>query len=246
MVITSTLDAAYNPGTGAIGTTGSSTLQLRGNNTTAKAITFANSTDTPYIVNVGHKAVTPQGDYTIGNAQTTNSQGVALKIQGDQQAFINCKFLGYQDTLYVDGGRAYFKDSYVTGDIDFIFGQGTGVFDNSTINIGGDHVGGTITAARTDKRTSNGIVFLEQHGYRRFGEGQPGHRSVQRGQRDRTRGQQHVARPPLGLAATGRRRQHRVHQHEDGRLAPRGGLAQLERQRAERRQRQERRQPGQR
>jgi pectinesterase len=160
VVITSTLDAAYNPGTGALGTTGSSTLQLRGNNLTAKGITFANSTDTPYIINVGHKAVTPQGDYTTGNAQTSNSQAVALKIQGDQQAFINCKFLGYQDTLYVDGGRAYFKDSYVTGDIDFIFGQGTGVFDNSTVNIGGDHVGGTITAARTDKRTSNGIVFL--------------------------------------------------------------------------------------
>lgn len=161
VVITSTLDAAYNPGSGAIGTTGSSTLQLRGNNTTAKGITFANSTDTPYIVNVGHKAVTPQGDYTIGNAQTTNSQAVALKLQGDQQAFVNCKFLGYQDTLYVDGGRAYFENVYVTGDIDFIFSKGTALFNNSTINMGGDHPGGTITAASTDKRTSNGIVFLD-------------------------------------------------------------------------------------
>jgi pectinesterase len=161
VVITSTLDAAYNPGSGALGTTGSSTLQLRGNNTTAKAITFANSTDTPYIVNVGHKAVTPQGDYTVGNAQTTNSQAVALKLQGDQQAFVNCKFLGYQDTLYVDGGRAYFEDVLVNGDIDFIFSKGTAVFKSSVINMGGDHTGGTITAASTDKRTSNGIVFLD-------------------------------------------------------------------------------------
>lgn len=160
VVITSTLDAAYNTGSGTIGTTGSSTLQLRGNNTTAKGITFANSTDTPYIVNVTHQAVSPQGNYMTGQSQTSNSQAVALKIQGDQQAFVNCKFLGYQDTLYVDGGRAYFKDSYVTGDIDFIFGQGTAVFENATINMGGDHSGGTITAARTDKRTSNGIVFL--------------------------------------------------------------------------------------
>ena len=136
-------------------------MQLRGNNTTAKRITFANSTDTPYIVNVGHKAVTPQGDYTTGNAQTTNSQGVALKLQGDQQAFVNCKFLGYQDTLYVDGGRAYFENVLVNGDIDFIFSKGTAVFKNSTINMGGDHNGGTITAASTDKRTSNGIVFLD-------------------------------------------------------------------------------------
>lgn len=161
VVITSTLDAAYNPGSAAIGTTGSSTLQLRGSNTTAKAITFANSTDTPYIVNVTHQAVSPQGDYMTGQAQTTNSQGVALKIQGDQQAFVNCKFLGYQDTLYVDGGRAYFENVYVNGDIDFIFSKGTAVFKNSVINMDGDHPGGTIAAASTDKRTSNGIVFLD-------------------------------------------------------------------------------------
>src|SRR6478672_110385 len=55
VVITSTLDSSYNPGTGALGTTGSATLQLKGNNVTATNITFANSTDTPYIVNVAHK-----------------------------------------------------------------------------------------------------------------------------------------------------------------------------------------------
>ena len=159
--ITSTLDAAYNPGSGAIGTTGSSTLQLRGHNVTAVGITFANSTPTPYIVNVSHQAISPQGNTMTGQAQTTNSQGVALKLQGDQQAFLNCKFLGFQDTLYVNGGRAYFEDCYVTGDIDFIFADGTAVFKNSIINMGGDHNGGTITAASTDKRTSNGIVFLD-------------------------------------------------------------------------------------
>src|SRR5262249_10181027 len=106
VVITSTLDAAYNPGSGAIGTTGSPTLHPPRNNTTAKASTFANSTDTPYIVNVGHQAVSPQGNYMTGQSQTTNSQAVALKIQGDEQAFVNCRFLGYQDTLYCNGGRA--------------------------------------------------------------------------------------------------------------------------------------------
>src|SRR5262245_19934693 len=139
VVITSTLDATYNPGSGAIGTTGSSTLQLRGNNTSALHITFANSTDTPYIVNVAHQAVSPQGSYATVQTQTSNSQAVALKIQGDQQAFQDCKFLGYQDTLYVNGGRAYFKDCYVNGDIDFIFADGTAVFKNSTINMSGDH-----------------------------------------------------------------------------------------------------------
>ena len=161
VVITSFLDSAYNPGSGALGTTGSSTLQLKGNNTSAIGITFANSTNTPYIVSTGHKAVTPTGDYVSGTtAQTANQPAVALLLQGDQQAFLNCKFLGYQDTLYTKGGRSYFKNSTVSGDIDFIFADGTTVFDNSTINLDGDHSGGTITAASTDKKTSNGIVFL--------------------------------------------------------------------------------------
>jgi pectinesterase len=161
VVITSTLDSSYNPGAGALGTTGSSTLQLKGNNVTAAAITFANSTNTPYIVSTGHKAVTPQGDYTTGNAQTSNAPAVALLLQGDQQAFANCRFMGYQDTLYTKGGRAYFSNCFVTGDIDFIFANGTSVFKSCTINLDGDHPGGTITAASTDKRQSNGLVFLD-------------------------------------------------------------------------------------
>jgi pectinesterase len=160
VVITSFLDSAYNPGSGALGTTGSASLQLKGSNQTAANITFANSTNTPYIVNTAHKVVTPMGDYTTGNAQTTNQPAVALLLQGDQQAFLNDRFLGYQDTLYTKGGRAYFKNCYVSGDIDFIFANGTSVFDHSTINFDGDHSGGTITAPSTDKRTSNGMVFL--------------------------------------------------------------------------------------
>jgi pectinesterase len=160
VVITSTLDAAYNPGSGAIGTTGSSTLQLKGSNISAENVTFANSTDTPYIVNTGHQAVSPTGNYSTGQSQTATSQGVALLLQGDEQAFQNCNFLGYQDTLYTKGGRTYFTNCTVSGDIDFIFANGTDVFSHSTINLDGDHSGGDITAASTDKRTSNGIVFL--------------------------------------------------------------------------------------
>ncbi|HUO08193.1 MAG TPA: pectinesterase family protein [Phycisphaerae bacterium] len=153
VVITSYLDGAIT------GTTGSSSLQLKGSHTSAANITFANSTDTPYIVNVVHQALNADGTYT-GPAQTTNAQCVAIKITGDQQAFQNCRFLGYQDTLYSSGGRAYFNNCYVSGDVDFIFGNGTLVFNHSQINLDGDHSGGTVTAASTDKRTSNGIVFL--------------------------------------------------------------------------------------
>jgi pectin methylesterase-like acyl-CoA thioesterase len=160
VVITSTLDAAYNPGSGATGTSGSATIQITGNNFSAENMTFANSTDTPYITGVAHAAVTPAGTYT-GNSQTATSQAVALLLQGDEQLFSNVQVLGYQDSLYDKGGRAYFANSYVTGDIDFIFASGTAVFNNSVINDNGNQPsGGTVTAASTDKRTSNGLVFL--------------------------------------------------------------------------------------
>ncbi|HEX4054128.1 MAG TPA: pectinesterase family protein [Tepidisphaeraceae bacterium] len=160
VIITSTLDSAYNTGSGTIGTSGSATLQLKGNNVTAAYLTFANSTDTPYIVNDAHQAVSPTGSYATGQSQTTNDPAVALLLQGDEQVFDDVNVLGYQDTLYTKGGRSYFVNSTISGDVDFIFANGTTVFNNSTINIDGDHSGGDIVAPSTDKRTSNGLVFL--------------------------------------------------------------------------------------
>ncbi len=168
VVITSTLDASYvpGPGTATIGTTGSATLQLTGNNQSASFITFANSTDTPYIVNTTHLIESPTGTFPTlngaGNANTSNSnnQAVALLLSGDEQTFNDVKVEGYQDSLYTKGGRSIFNNSYLTGDVDFIFASGTTVFNNSTINIDSDHSGGDITAASTAKTTSNGLVFL--------------------------------------------------------------------------------------
>jgi len=159
VVITSSLDAAYNSGSGTLGTTNCSTLQLKGNNVSAANITFANSTDTPYIDNVVHKALTPSGTYT-GNSQTATAPAVALLVQGDGNVFNNVRVLGYQDSLYLKTGRVSITNSYISGDNDFIFAFGTVVIANSTINIDGDHAGGCVTAASTDKRTSNGFVFL--------------------------------------------------------------------------------------
>jgi pectinesterase len=166
VVITSNLDGAYNNGGGAYGTTGSSSLQLKGNNESAAFITFANSTDTPYIENDSHLSEAPNGTFPTlngvgaANTPTSNYASPALLLQGDEQVFNDCNMVGYQDTLYTKGGRAYFNNCYVSGDVDFIFANGTDVFNNSTINMDSDHSGGTITAASTAKTTSNGIIFL--------------------------------------------------------------------------------------
>jgi pectinesterase len=142
-VLTYILNAQSPNGSGGtVGTTGSASTVVSANNFSAANLTFANSTDSPL------------------SFPATSVQAVAIKTQADQVAFQNCRFLGYQDTLYATRGRQYFKDCYVTGDNDFIFADSTSVFDHCTINVDGNHNGGCITAASTDTTKANGFVFL--------------------------------------------------------------------------------------
>jgi len=87
------------------------------------------------------------------------SPGLAVRSSADRAVFDNVRVLGYQDTLFVDGAsRQYFRNSFVTGDSDFIFGDATVVFDHCTIESTDE---GWITAADTDRATANGFVFLD-------------------------------------------------------------------------------------
>ncbi|RWW54110.1 hypothetical protein BHE74_00039331 [Ensete ventricosum] len=55
-------------------------------------------------------------------------QAAAFRISGDKAYFFGCGFYGAQDTLCDDAGRHYFKDSYIEGSIDFIFGNGRSMY----------------------------------------------------------------------------------------------------------------------
>ncbi|MDC8829446.1 pectinesterase family protein [Alteromonas gilva] len=59
------------------------------------------------------------------------TQAVALKIaeQADRTLLQRVALLGYQDTLYVQGGRTYVTDSEIRGHVDFIFGDGNALFE---------------------------------------------------------------------------------------------------------------------
>ncbi len=106
-------------------------------------------------------------------------QALALFINADRVCFHRCKFLGSQDTIYTgnsneaehDGAgegiehRMYFKDCYIEGDVDYIFGGGTAVFENCEIytldrHVEEGHTNGFITAASTNESTRFGYVFL--------------------------------------------------------------------------------------
>lgn len=55
-------------------------------------------------------------------------QAVAFRISGDKAFFFGCGFYGAQDTLCDDAGRHYFRDCYIEGSIDFIFGNGRSLY----------------------------------------------------------------------------------------------------------------------
>jgi hypothetical protein len=56
-------------------------------------------------------------------------QAVALRISGDKAAFYGCRFLGHQDTLYDHQGRHFFKNCYIEGTVDFVFGNGRSFYE---------------------------------------------------------------------------------------------------------------------
>ncbi|MFG2383131.1 pectinesterase family protein [Streptomyces avermitilis] len=105
------------PGGGTYGTTGSATTTVQADGFTARSITFAND-----FLRADHPEI-------------TGTQAVAIKVQGDRSAFLGCRFLGHQDTLYADSmalgtyARQYYRDCYVEGDVDFVFGRATAVYE---------------------------------------------------------------------------------------------------------------------
>jgi PelA/Pel-15E family pectate lyase len=95
---------------------------------------------------------------TFENTFGAGSQAVALFVDADRAEFRNCRFLGWQDTLFVNGARHWFKDCYIEGHVDFIFGSASAVFENCTIHSKG---AGYVTAHyRTSDEENTGFVFV--------------------------------------------------------------------------------------
>ncbi len=121
------------PATQPVGTSGSYSTLIEGDDFVAENVTFEN---------------------TAGQV----GQAVALRTTGERQSFLNCRMLGWQDTLYVHQGSAYFRDCYVEGRVDFIFGRATAVFERCHVH---SKNGGYVTAAATAKDDPFGFVFLD-------------------------------------------------------------------------------------
>ena len=89
-------------------------------------------------------------------------QAVALRVQSDMSAFYNCRMDGYQDTLYVQAHRQFYRNCVVSGTIDFIFGDSSTVMQNCLILVRrpSDNQFNTVTAhGRKDRFEDTGLVI---------------------------------------------------------------------------------------
>ena len=95
---------------------------------------------------------------TIENNSARLGQAVALHTEGDRLTFVNCRFLGHQDTIYTGNAktRLYFRDCYIEGTTDFIFGPSTAWFEQCRIFCKADSY---ITAASTPQDVPYGYIF---------------------------------------------------------------------------------------
>ena len=95
---------------------------------------------------------------TIENNAPKLGQAVALHVNGDRVTFLNCRFLGNQDTIYTGNAncRQYFKGCYIEGTTDFIFGPSTAWFEDCDIFC---KINSYITAASTPQDVPYGYVF---------------------------------------------------------------------------------------
>lgn len=97
---------------------------------------------------------------TIKNTSGDHGQGIALSVVANRAKITNCTISGNQDTLYLSGNgtKQYFKDCYIEGTTDFIFGSATVLFENCTIH---SIKSSYITAASTPQGTPFGFVFKD-------------------------------------------------------------------------------------
>ncbi|WP_373560398.1 pectinesterase family protein [Streptomyces sp. Ag109_G2-15] len=124
-------------GSGTYGTAGSATFSSAAPGLTVRDLTLANDW-----LRADHPDI-------------TGTQAVAAYLTGDRTHLDNVRLLAHQDTLFADTtaldsfDRQYFRHCHIEGDVDFVFGRATAVFDRCRFH----------TLRRDVTFTPKGMVF---------------------------------------------------------------------------------------
>ena len=97
------------------------------------------------------------------NESMKNKQAVAMKNEANESMFVNCRFLGNQDTLYAKNNKQYYYNCYIEGDVDFIFGGASAVFEEceiKSLDRANKSTKGYIAAPSTLKENKYGFLIL--------------------------------------------------------------------------------------
>jgi pectin methylesterase-like acyl-CoA thioesterase len=146
------------PGGGTYGTEGSATATFHPTDLTVTGVTIENSFD------------------PAANPSITDPQAVALAAEGDRQVYTNDRIISTQDTLLAWSPEAtaqtrqYFRNDFVAGTVDFLFGNATAVFDGVNLQLTdrGAKAGGTngsLTAANTEQSKEYGFLITDSTVY---------------------------------------------------------------------------------
>ncbi|MBT2585248.1 pectinesterase family protein [Arthrobacter sp. ISL-95] len=136
---------------GTWGAAGSATLNVLAEQTTIRNLTVENAYD---------------------EAANGGSQALAVRTVADKVLFENTRFLGNQDTYLADTtgrdatARTFLKNCYIEGDVDFLYGRGTAVFDGCTIHSldrGSDTNNGYIVAPSTKNSNPYGLLIVNSN-----------------------------------------------------------------------------------
>lgn len=141
------------------GTPGSATFTINASEVNVSDLTIENTFD--FLSNDSKDKTDP--------SKVRASQGVALLLDehSDKVALYRVGLYGYQDTLFANGKRAFIYQSDIAGNVDFIFGAGQVVIENSRVisrprgkAIAPNEIAGYITAPSTNIADAFGLVFI--------------------------------------------------------------------------------------
>ncbi|WCJ41498.1 Plant invertase/pectin methylesterase inhibitor superfamily [Euphorbia peplus] len=93
----------------------------------------------------------------VNNAGPNKHQAVALRVGADKSVIYQCSIQGYQDSLYTHSKRQFYRDSDISGTIDFIFGNSAAVIQNCNIVARASGPNYITAQGRTDPNQNTGI-----------------------------------------------------------------------------------------